>query len=89
VSATGSALGYLGSFTDFQSAIGSSDIRSYLGAYGRDASTSTVWAVVNHNSEFAVVPVPEPAALALATLAGGMLLPRILRRLAPAPTGAS
>jgi hypothetical protein len=28
-----------------------------LGSYGVDLSTNTVWAVLNHNSEFAVVPV--------------------------------
>ena len=31
-----------------------------LGNYGYDSSTKTAWAVVDHNSEFAVV-VPEPA----------------------------
>jgi len=46
-----------------------------LGDYGVDAGNNVVWAVVNHNSEFAVV-VPEPAALALFALGGLALLRR-------------
>ncbi|MCX7412396.1 MAG: autotransporter-associated beta strand repeat-containing protein [Planctomycetia bacterium] len=39
----------------------------YLGSWGRDTSTNTVWAVVNHNSEYAsIIVVPEPGALSLA-----------------------
>jgi autotransporter-associated beta strand protein len=39
----------------------------YLGSWGRDTTTNTVWAVVNHNSEYAsVVIVPEPGAFSLA-----------------------
>ena len=37
-----------------------------LGKYGIDTTTHTVWAVVNHNSQFAVVP--EPGTLALLIL---------------------
>lgn len=33
----------------------------YLGSWGRDTTTNTAWAVVNHNSDFAaIVAVPEP-----------------------------
>lgn len=33
----------------------------YLGSWGRDTTTNTAWAVVNHNSDFAaIVVVPEP-----------------------------
>ena len=46
-----------------------------LGTWGRDTTSNTVWAVVDHNSEFAVV-VPEPAALALFALGGLALLRR-------------
>jgi autotransporter-associated beta strand protein len=69
--ASGDQLGYLGSFADFQSFYGT-NLFSYLGAYGRDETGRAVWAVINHNSEFAVTAVPEPAtwALALAGLAG-------------------
>ena len=39
----------------------------YLGSWGRDTTTNTVWAVVNHNSEYAsIIVVPEPGALSLA-----------------------
>jgi formylglycine-generating enzyme required for sulfatase activity len=37
-----------------------------LGSYGVDVTSNTVWAVINHNSDFAVVAVPEPTTLALA-----------------------
>ena len=46
-----------------------------LGYWGVDSTNHVVWAVVNHNSEFAVV-VPEPAALALFALGGLALLRR-------------
>jgi len=34
-----------------------------LGTYGVDTATGTVWAVLNHNSDFAVVPEPSTCAL--------------------------
>ena len=38
----------------------------YLGSWGRDTTANTVWAVVNHNSEYAsIVIVPEPGAFSL------------------------
>ena len=36
-----------------------------LGDYGNDPTTNTVWAVLNHNSLFAVAPSPEPSSLGL------------------------
>ncbi|HEY5892317.1 MAG TPA: PEP-CTERM sorting domain-containing protein [Chthoniobacterales bacterium] len=36
-----------------------------LGYYGLDTENNTVWAVLNHNSDFAAIPVPEPSASAL------------------------
>ena len=64
--------GYLGTFTSFQTAFGTTLTR-YIGAYGVDTATHTVWAVLDHNSQFAVVgtPAPEPGTLAL--LAAGLL----------------
>ncbi len=34
-----------------------------LGAYGRDTSSGNVWAVLNHNSEFTIIPEPSTALL--------------------------
>ncbi len=39
----------------------------HLGYYGYNTATHTVWAVVDHNSEFAVIPTP-------AALPGGLML---------------
>jgi autotransporter-associated beta strand protein len=74
----GTALGtedYQGSFADFEKQFGvtSGNLANYLGAWGVDKSTNssglgpfgTVWAIVNHNSQFAVVAVPEPSSLVL------------------------
>jgi probable HAF family extracellular repeat protein len=47
-----------------------------LGFHGVDISTNTVWAVINHNSSFAVVAVPEPVAAILFSLAGFVLMSR-------------
>lgn len=52
-----------------------------LGTYGVDTANNTVWAVLNHNSDFAVVP--EPGAFTLAFLGLGILLVcrgRLLKR---------
>jgi hypothetical protein len=59
---TGSAGGLaltnaLGSYA----ALGIVPTADYLGSWGRDTTTNTAWAVVNHNSDFAaIVAVPEP-----------------------------
>jgi autotransporter-associated beta strand protein len=45
---------------------GSFNGTTMLGAYGYDTTNNTVWAVLDHNSEFAVVTaVPEPSTFAL------------------------
>ncbi len=49
-----------------------------LGTYGVDTDSNTVWAVINHNSEFSVVAVPEPGTCALLAVAGIVLV--IFRR---------
>jgi len=43
-----------------------------LGYYGVDTANNAVWAVLNHNSEFSVVP--EPSAWALLIFGAGLLL---------------
>lgn len=50
----------------FLASLGADPLASKLGFYGVDPATNKVWAVLNHNSEFAVIP--EPSSLAL----GGM-----------------
>jgi len=47
---------------------------SMLGAYGRDAASDNVWAVINHNSTFAATAIPEPSAIALLGFALGITL---------------
>jgi probable HAF family extracellular repeat protein len=42
----------------------------HLGTYGVDTVNNTVWAVINHNSDFGVAPVPEPSVWLL--LGGGL-----------------
>ena len=49
-----------------------------LGNYGVNTQANVVWAVVNHNSQFAAVP--EPASIALAAIGGLCLLGYAWRR---------
>jgi hypothetical protein len=72
-------LDYSGSFASFEAAEGANDanLSSYLGAYGVDTTSDTVWAVIDHNSPFGVgseflLPqeVPEPSTWAM--LLGGL-----------------
>jgi hypothetical protein len=64
---------YQGSWDSFAAAnsITDANIGNFLGSYGVDFASHTVWAVVNHNSQFAVVP--EPASLILLAI-GGLVL---------------
>jgi len=39
---------------------------AFLGSWGVDTTANSVWAVIDHNSDFAVIAVPEPASLLLA-----------------------
>ncbi len=54
------------SWDAFATAHGVTDanIDAFLGSYGVDAASHTAWAIVNHNSEFAVVPEPSTVVLA-------------------------
>jgi hypothetical protein len=72
---------FLGSWADYVAAgIGRTPANS-LGAYGVDGTegNNVVWAVVNHNSEFVVMAVPEPAAMTLAGL-GAVVVAWAMRR---------
>ncbi|HEV3417231.1 MAG TPA: autotransporter-associated beta strand repeat-containing protein [Pirellulales bacterium] len=61
---------YQGSWDSFAAAnaVTDSNIGNFLGSYGVDVADHTVWAVVNHNSQFAVVP--EPSSLILLAIGG-------------------
>lgn len=67
--------GYLGSFSAFQTTYGST-LSNYIGAYGVDTTAGSTWAVLNHNSDFAVVPEPSTWLL----LAGGLTFVMVMRR---------
>ena len=79
---------YQGSFAAFQAQIGDTNLTDYIGAYGVDTVNHEVWAVVNHNSDFAVVPEPSTFALVAAVAAGlvgyGLRKRRAARRTAKA-----
>lgn len=72
------AVVFLGSFAEFQLLAGDTNLSDYVGAWGVDPVDGDVWAVVNHNSEFAVVP--EPSAVILAVVAGMCVALRRLNR---------
>ncbi len=66
-------------YTGLSSFDNGSDLASFLGTYGVDPATNTVWAVLNHNSEFAVIP--EPSTLVLGALGLlGLGVVRVRRR---------
>lgn len=71
---------YAMSYDDFLAANGGVFNANMLGAYGVDIENNTVWAIVNHNSDFSVAlnAVPEPTAAGL--LAAGSLLAFARRR---------
>ncbi|MGC4003179.1 MAG: PEP-CTERM sorting domain-containing protein [Pirellulales bacterium] len=62
------------SFQDFVTAhasdpfpVNNANLGRYLGSWGFDTTSNTVWAVLNHNSDFAVIP--EPSSLVFGGLA--------------------
>jgi len=65
-----------GSWASFANQYGVNDanIGDFLGSWGVDLTDHTVWAVLNHNSDFAVLP--EPASLGLLALGAMGLLVR-------------
>jgi fibronectin-binding autotransporter adhesin len=74
-------LDYTGSYA----AAGVLPTADYLGSWGRDPVTNTAWAVIDHNSQFAVIAVPEPSALLLAAGGLAMAVCRLTRRRVPSP----
>jgi hypothetical protein len=63
---------YLGSWEAYLAEFSPASPAAALGAWGVDAASTSVWAVVDHNSQFAAVAVPEPATwLLLAAAAAG------------------
>lgn len=69
---------FLGSWSEYLAANPSQTVGTALGAYGVDADTNTVWAAIDHNSEFAVIP--EPSTNALLAVAAGAVALRVGRR---------
>jgi hypothetical protein len=55
---------------------------THLGDYGVDVNSHTVWAVVDHSGDFAVVP--EPSAMALLAAAAASIMMYRVRRGVPA-----
>lgn len=63
--------GYFSSYQSFLSGNGGWNAANMLGAFGVDATSNQVWAVIDHNSEFGAVP--EPSTYALLILGGAAL----------------
>ena len=76
------ATNFQGAFATYQSAVliahPTATLADELGAWGVDPSTNVVWAVLNHASDFAVVP--EPATMAFLLLGGLGMTAAALRR---------
>jgi autotransporter-associated beta strand protein len=79
----GSSSFFTGSWDDYLVANPSATPTSALGVYGTDVTTNTVWAVVNHNSDFAAILVPEPTSLAAVGAAAGVAFLVARRRKGP------
>jgi autotransporter-associated beta strand protein len=69
---------YQGSWDSFAAAnsVTDSNVGNFLGSYGVDVASHTVWAVVNHNSQFAVVPEPSSFFLITIGAAAGFAIRR-------------
>jgi hypothetical protein len=77
---TGAA--WLGSWSAYIAAHPGATLSNSLGAFGVDTQSKTVWAAINHNSQFGVVAsVPEPSTCSLALACLGFICHSMWRRL--------
>jgi MYXO-CTERM domain-containing protein len=69
---TSAMLDYQGSFASFESLYGvnAGDLNLYVGAWGVDTTNHEAWAVLDHNSQFTVVPEPSSFVIAALSLLG-------------------
>jgi hypothetical protein len=66
---------FSGSYAAFV-ALNGSDLTTTMGAFGVDTTNNIVWAILDHNSEFTVVPEPSTYAMLL----GGVLMMAVVIR---------
>ncbi len=59
--------------------ISDSNLGLYLGSWGVDTTGDTAWAVVDYDSQFAVVSVPEPASLGAGGVWSGAAGPEVAK----------
>ena len=71
---------FTGTWLDYVAAETSRTPANSLGAFGIDTAGDTIWAVIDHNSQFAAVPVPEPSTFALAGIGIGLAAVASYRR---------
>lgn len=69
-------LGFSGSFASS----GASASAAYLGSWGVDTAAGTAWAVLDHNSSFAIIPEPNTSALLLGAVGFALWFRRRMRK---------
>jgi hypothetical protein len=72
--ATAAMQDFAGSYAEFLVAFSGFTLSQTIGAYGYDLETHAAWAVLNHNSDFAVIP--EPGTVTLLVLGSVALMAR-------------